>query len=218
MEITLKDRIKTIFRLIQSPKTLKALLSQRYSGYLIDQGWFNSFISHAPVDSNNNPIPWLTYPFIDFITPRLSNQLTIFEFGAGNSTLFFAKKVREIFSVEHNKDWYDRISELAKGNVNLIYKEVDDEYPKAIRGLNKKFDIIIVDAEERVNCVKNSLTALTESGVIVLDDSERSEYKEGIDFLKSNGLKQLDFWGISAGLLYKKCTSVFYKNNNCLNI
>jgi hypothetical protein len=218
MEITLKDKIKIIFRLIQSPKTLKALLSQRYSGYLIDQGWFNSFISNTPVDSNNEPIPWLTYPFIDFIAPRLSNQLTVFEFGAGNSTLFFAKKVKEVFSVEHNKDWYNRISKQIQDNVNLVYKEIDEEYPKSIQSLNKKFDIIIIDAEERVNCVKNSLGALTDAGVIVLDDSERSEYKEAIDFLRINGFKQLDFWGISAGILFKKCTSLFYKSKNCLEI
>ena len=218
MEITLKDKIKTIFRLILSPKTLKALLSQRLTGYLIDQGWFNSFISKAPVDSNNEPIPWLTYPFIDFINLRLNNRLIIFEFGSGNSTLFFAKKVKEVFSVEHNKDWYNRISKQLQGNVNMIYKEIDEEYPKSIQSLNKKFDIIIVDAEERVNCVKDSVSALSSTGVIVLDDSERSEYNEGIDFLKVNGFKRLDFWGISAGILFKKCTSLFYRDKNCLEI
>jgi hypothetical protein len=218
MEITIMDRIKIIFKLIQSPKTLRALLSQRYSGYLIDQGWFNSFNSNAPVDSNNEPIPWLTYPFIDFIIPRLSNRLTLFEFGAGNSTLFYAKRVKEVVSIEHNKDWYKKISKQAMDNVKLIYKELNEEYPKYLQTLNRKFDIIIVDAEERVNCIKYSLNALSEAGVIVLDDSERSEYKEGINFLKANDFKHLDFWGISPGILFKKCTSIFYKEKNCLEI
>jgi len=218
MEISLSVRIKTILKLIRSPKTLRALLSLRHVGYLIDNGWFNSFDSKTPLNSNNEPIPWLTYPFIDFITPRLSNQLTVFEFGAGNSTFFYAKRVKEVFSVEHNRDWYNKISNEIKGNVNLIYKEVDDEYPKVIQSFNKKFDIIIIDAEERVNCIKNSLDALNDSGVIILDDSERIEYKEGIDFLKENGFKQLDFWGIAAGILFKKCTSIFYKTGNCLEI
>jgi hypothetical protein len=54
--------------------------------------------------------------------------------------------------------------------------------------------------------------------VIVLDDSEREFYKEGINFLKHNGYKELSFSGISPGLFYRKSTSVFYRPDNCLSI
>ena len=84
--------------------------------------------------------------------------------------------------------------------------------------LEEKFDIIIVDGRDRVNCCKQAVEALTESGVVVLDDSERTGYWEGIDFLLKNGFKQLSFSGISPGLFYLKSTSVFYKTNNCLSI
>ena len=91
------DRIKIIFKLIQSPKTLRALLSQRYSGYLIDQGWFNSFNSNEPVDFNNEPIPWLTYSFIDFIIPRLSNRLPYLSLEQGIQHYFMQKKLKRLF-------------------------------------------------------------------------------------------------------------------------
>ena len=29
---------------------------------------------------------------------------------------------------------------------------------------------------------------------------------------------ELDFWGIAPGIFYNKCTSIFYKDNNCLGI
>ena len=84
--------------------------------------------------------------------------------------------------------------------------------------LGEEFDIVIVDGRDRVNCIKNSISSLSDSGVMILDDSERSEYIDGIQFLSLNNFKKLDFWGISPGLFYKKCTTVFYKQNNCLGI
>ena len=60
--------------------------------------------------------------------------------------------------------------------------------------------------------------AVSENGVIVLDDSERAFYKEGIDFMIKKGFKELPFSGISPGLFYLKTTSIFYKPNNCLGI
>ena len=105
-------------------------------------------------------------------------------------------------------------------NVNFIFKELiyNGEYSKVINVQSKYFDIIVIDGRDRVNCIKNSLRSLKNNGVIVLDDSEREEYIEGVQYLMNNGFKKIDFWGISAGLFYKKNTSIFYKVNNCLEI
>ena len=84
--------------------------------------------------------------------------------------------------------------------------------------MGQKFDIIIVDGRDRVNCCYQSLAALNENGVLVLDDSEREKYSDAIVFLKGKGFKELSFSGISPGLFYRKSTSVFYKANNCLGI
>jgi hypothetical protein len=59
---------------------------------------------------------------------------------------------------------------------------------------------------------------LSDKGVIVLDDSERNEYKPGIDFVLQKGFKSLEFLGIAPTVLFKKCTTVFYRSNNCLEI
>ena len=84
--------------------------------------------------------------------------------------------------------------------------------------LEEKFDVIIVDGRDRVNCCKQAVDALTPAGVIVLDDSEREFYREATEFLLGKGFKQLPFTGISPGLFYRKATSVFYKKDNCLDI
>jgi spermidine synthase len=82
----------------------------------------------------------------------------------------------------------------------------------------KKYDVIIVDGRDRVNCCKQAVAALSKNGVVVLDDSERDFYSPGIAFLKKQGFKELAFSGISPGLFYYKTTSVFYKTDNCLGI
>jgi len=80
------------------------------------------------------------------------------------------------------------------------------------------FDIIVVDGRERVECIRHSLPALKEPGVILLDDAERPEYAAGIQFLKDRSFRRLDFWGIAPGMLDEKSTAVLYRPNNCLNI
>jgi hypothetical protein len=64
----------------------------------------------------------------------------------------------------------------------------------------------------------NSVDSLTANGVMILDDSERADYIKGIEFLQTRGFKRLDFWGIAPGIFFNKCTSVFYKAENCLSI
>jgi hypothetical protein len=186
----------------------------------MEQGWFNSFQSGTPVDKNNRPIPWLSYPCVDFLEGRLNKDLLVFEFGSGNSTIFYSSRVNKIISIEHNRSWYNKIKNRLSENAQIIYYEYqpDGEYAKAIISQEAKFDIIIIDGMDRVNAIKYSIEATSEKGVVILDDSERSEYKSGIDRLINNGFKRIDFWGISAAELYKKCTTIFYKEKNCLNI
>ena len=110
MAISLKEQIKSIYKLFIEPKILRALLSQSHSGYLFDIGWFNSFRSKSPVDKFSNPIPWLSYPCIDFLNERLNPNLKLFEYGSGNSTFYYAAKVQKVVSVEHDSAWYKKLN------------------------------------------------------------------------------------------------------------
>jgi SAM-dependent methyltransferase len=212
----------SLLKVLTNPKHLRALLSFNNKGYLADIGWFKAFDNMSPVDKDGNAIPWVTYSFIDFIKTRLDKQHAVFEFGSGNSTYFYAKYAGLVVSVEHDKEWYDKIekSDAKPENSELIYCELvrDGDYCRMPLKLEEKFDIIIVDGRDRVNCCKQSVDALTPGGVVVLDDSEREAYSEGVEFLLSKGFKHLPFSGISPGLFYLKSTSVFYKADNCLGI
>lgn len=202
------------------PKKLRVVLSLGLKGYLEDKGWFAAFENQKPIDERGNPVPWVTYSFIDFIKNRINKEHDIFEFGSGNSTLFYSKFANKVTAVEHDKSWYKRLISKVTGNVDLIYctLDKDGDYCRAALNTQKKFHIIIVDGRDRVNCCRQAMASLTDDGVIVLDDSERKEYNEAHEFMQASGFKNIPFSGMAPGVIISKCTTVFYKPTNCLGI
>jgi hypothetical protein len=212
--------LKALTTLIAKPNRLKALLSYGHKGYLNSIGWFTAFDKKQAVDGKGKALPWVTYSFIDFIKERINKTQHIFEYGSGSSTIFYAERAGSVTSVEHDKGWFDKVKNTSPANAEMIFcqLEKDGEYAKKATLLGKKFDIIIVDGRDRVNCCKYSVDALSENGVLVLDDSEREVYHPARVLLKAQGFKEISFSGISPGLFYEKATSVFYKQDNCLGI
>jgi hypothetical protein len=220
MDYTFREKLKALLILLKEPKVLSKLLSLRLSGYLMDVGWFSAFKAGEPVDKNFEPLPWLTYSFIDFITERLRNEFNVFEFGSGNSTLFFAKRVKEVTSVEHNIEWYNKLKSKIPDNSNLLLSKSDtsEDYIAPLKQSNKKYDMIIIDGIHRNESLFISKNFLTDEGVIILDDSNRNDYAKGINHLMGEGFMKIDFSGIPPGMFIRNFTTVFYKTNNCLGI
>lgn len=221
MSLTLKQKINSVKYFLTHPEALKMILSFKESGYLHEVGWFRSLEEKKPVDKDGNPIPWFTYPAIDFLKDRLNKYMVVFEYGSGNSTLFFAERVKEIISVETDKIWYEELAQKVPSNVKVIYFDesaLKSAYEEVIKSTNKKFDMIIVDGLFRNECIKNLLSNLSANGVIILDDSERQEYNEGVNYLLQNNFNKLDFWGFPPTVFIRKCTTLFYLTHNCLGI
>lgn len=212
---------KTVWKILNR-LTLGGILQLILKSELKDSGWFKSFHTKKSIDKNGEALPWWTYSFIYFIEDRISPKSIIFEYGTGYSTLWLSKKVAQLYTVEHDKKWYDEFTKThgIPENVKMRQIDIDAGYAESINHLrgNQKFDIIIVDGRKRVACLKNSIPALSASGVVVFDNSERTFYQQGIDFMLGQGFKKVDFWGMAPIVGHKTCTSVFYRNGNCLNL
>ncbi len=185
---------------------------------LKDKGWFKSFHSKESVDVKGEPLPWYTYNFISFLTPRIGKDFNVFEFGCGNSTRWYSKRIAEIMAVENDERWFNSIKNTLPGNANVIFRSLGDEYVQSVMEAGRYFQIIVVDGRKRVKCTKAAVHALAENGVLILDNSEREWYQEAKDFMASNGFKRLDFYGMAPIVAIETCTSVFYRENNCLGI
>jgi predicted O-methyltransferase YrrM len=36
------------------------------------------------------------------------------EFGSGRSTLYFSKRLDELYSIEHHQEWYEKVNNMLK--------------------------------------------------------------------------------------------------------
>lgn len=190
-------------------------------GYLKKTGWKISVSINQSVDDKKNAIPWFTYPSIRFLEGRLTNKLNVFEYGSGNSTIWLSKRTKKVDSVEHDKSWFDfiypKISKI--DNVNYAYKNLENkEYANSILESRDKYEVIIIDGRDRINCCKASLQRLTVDGLIIWDNSDRGKHKEAYKLLEDKGFKRLDFWGIGPIGINEWCTTVFYRESNCFNL
>ncbi|MCF8011981.1 MAG: hypothetical protein K9L17_12495 [Clostridiales bacterium] len=181
------------------------------------EGWIKSFYEQKPVDKQGNPIPWWTYSCIYFLEKRINNNLTVFEYGSGYSTIWLSERVKKVISVEHDLRWLNKINKIIPQNVKIFHKDCEKGYEKEIlnHGL---FDMVIIDGINRVKCAKFAIHALNHEGIIVWDDRERDKYKEGIEKLKSYGFKEICFTGLKPVNKFINKTSIMYRDNNCLKI
>jgi len=54
----------------------------------------------------NGQVPWTTQASIKTFEKILTKEMIGFEYGSGNSTLFFARHLKHLVSVEHNEAWF----------------------------------------------------------------------------------------------------------------
>ncbi|ENK1242709.1 hypothetical protein AB2063_000831 [Clostridium botulinum] len=188
--------------------------------YFNKVGYIKSILEEKIINDEGE-IPWLPYGIINILESRINKDMVIFEYGSGNSTMWWNKYVKKVISVEHDKKWYDILKNSNKCNLkNLIYAPLEnsDEYEKSILRTDSIYDIIIIDGRKRVKCSKVCLESLKDNGIIIWDDSYREYYKEGFQYLKEKGFKEFIVNGIGANGSGERQTSIFYRKDNCLNI
>ena len=144
--------------------------------------------------------PWIPYPAIPAFSNLLQPGCRYWEWGAGASTIYAASRKVEIWSVEHDPKWfYFTASTLAQQQtdtkISLIFRPLTFEYCQAIKEIDGKFDLIFIDGRLRVDCCRQSVEKLSPGGIIVLDNSDRPQYEEGINFIKSQGFTESLYQG-----------------------
>ncbi|MEO2009260.1 MAG: hypothetical protein ABGX22_11340, partial [Pirellulaceae bacterium] len=173
-----------------------------------------------PCDLDGHSIPWMNYSIVRILKERLTDDLNVFEFGSGASTLFFSSRVAKIVSCEHDEKWYLTVRSSAPQNVSIVFEQerVDGRYCRVIKTRQGDFDLVVVDGRDRPNCVIQSKDKLTQKGVLLLDDSHREGYQSSIDFMHENGYRSLTLEGLKPLMKRVHSTTIFYRDGNCLGL
>jgi hypothetical protein len=135
----------------------------------------------------NPNTPWLTPKAVDFIASVLHKEDQGLEYGSGRSTTWFAGRVTHLVSVEHNPDWYARVTGTIKklGLDNIEYhlhprpidstnfeKLLVSQYVQASKSLKpESLDFVLVDGLARPACAIRAITLLKNGGWLILDDA-----------------------------------------------
>lgn len=173
-------------------------------------GWIRSKREGKCIDREGNPIPWITYPAIDFLSQLDYAERSVFEYGSGYSTLFWASRAKNVVAVETDLEWYKKIKAEVPANCDILHSSNDAEELSNQISNYGKFDVITIDswAHTRPSCSIMALLHIKESGIIILDNSDlclNSAY-----ILRSAGLIQADFTGFAPLNTHAQTTSVFF--------
>eukprot|EP00951_Prasinocladus_malaysianus_P006568 scaffold46726_cov52-Prasinocladus_malaysianus.AAC.1 len=114
------------------------------------------------------------------------------EWGSGGSTVYYSQFVKQYYSIEHNRDWYNAMRDAVKekGNIRYALASVEDGHNGWRGGLapgdydqfktyvhaperlfkDKLFDRVLVDGRARVACAVSALRFLTAESLVFIHD------------------------------------------------
>lgn len=134
-------------------------------------------------------LPWFSYAAIDFLEDHLRPEMTVCEYGSGGSTVFFAKCVRSVYSIEDNSKWFElvtrRLEEMKIYNAEIHLHPFDFKNPAGFEKSaylhavpERPFDIYVIDGSEewdqvRPVCFQHVEERIKPGGIIIVDDSWR---------------------------------------------
>ena len=129
-------------------------------------------------------LPWLTPTANEILETYLTKTDKGLEFGSGKSTIWFARRIAALTSVEHNPVWYQKVtgmlSERKINNVKYLLHEkgVEDEqgleaaYVRAAVEIeDESLDFVLIDGIYRDACALTSINKLKPGGVMVIDNA-----------------------------------------------
>lgn len=174
-------------------------------------GWHDSVRAHR-AQMMGEPVPWLTYPAVIALGRALTGAESVFEIGAGVSTLWFAAHAACVVSLEGDAAWAAELRPRLPENAELLvhpYSDAEGFFAK-LDGVFGSFDVVLVDGgPDRSRVCRRAADFIADDGLIVLDNSDVSAYQPGIDGLAERGFHRIDFHGPAPATRYLGCTSFF---------
>jgi hypothetical protein len=186
-------------------------LGSLFSGLEL-RGYFESIAADTSI-RNSDPLPVLTYSFMDYLENHDFSDFHLIEFGSGNSTLYFEKKFKSVISYETDFSWYEKIKKIVT-TTKYIYIEAE-KLENGEFSLNMDIEgknIILIDAhcnryKIAKHCLEKNIPAF-----VILDNSDW--YRNTAELISSFNYFEVPFWGHKNNEHWESCTSLFISIDN----
>ena len=143
---------------------------------------------------------WMKIEEQDFLLSFIKKDHTMLEYGSGNSTLILQRLVKKLVSIEHDKEWFNKINLQIQESVEYFLCEANNsQWENQFSFINNdtlikntkaddggledfysyilapfktgyKFDRIFIDGRARVACAFVSMFLLKPNGKIFIHD------------------------------------------------
>ncbi len=215
-DIILKEcRDSTAMELVLYPKLQKIYIPgneseylsthEKYGTFLFDKLNAETVIFHSdgaeryiPETRGHEDLrPMMSNIEFNLMVKYLDKNDTMLEFGSGGSTIHLSNIVEKLYSLEHNKKWFEKVKDVVSDNVDLRYikchypnnnvhcdytNEKDKQYwgplIEGAKNLNEeRFDKVLIDSRARAYCAIDVLKYIDKDSIVFIHDyTHRPKY------------------------------------------
>jgi radical SAM protein with 4Fe4S-binding SPASM domain len=156
------------------------------------------------------------------ITP----QTRVVETGSGGSTLWFGRRVGHVVAWEDQSVWAHVVREAIEIGDLTAMVEVREQknystgaFQSPSEEEKNTFDLVVLDGEDYIGCRVATMKAAPQwvrpGGYVFIDDAERTDYEEGIEYLRSLGWESTTFTG--SDLWGERKSAILFKTQDGAN-
>lgn len=110
-----------------------------------------------------------TYPAIEYLAQLDFGKSTVLEFGSGQSTLWWSRRVEHVTAVEHDDHWVSGLVKRKLRNLTCLFVKREEiatgEKYLAVLPDKLRFDVIALDGLHYYDCAKAARDLLNPGGL-----------------------------------------------------
>jgi predicted O-methyltransferase YrrM len=171
---------------------------------------------------DKDPLPWMYIEAVFHmkLILQLLDKPIVYEFGGGTSTLFFSKFSEKVYTVESSPEWGNLLQEELRNrkienvHLSIVPKSAnrsDKNYTSSVKenegyyfdeycsffsqGEFDEPNLILIDGEARIHCVREILSICKPGTILVIDNYLRDHYKQMVQDLKSRSSRFFEYFG-----------------------
>ncbi|MBK1645075.1 hypothetical protein CKO25_10505 [Thiocapsa imhoffii] len=157
-------------------------------------------------------LPWLTFDAIRAVEQYLRPGSRVFEYGSGHSTLYWAQRGAQVYSVEGDSGWFELALERLAGfdQVAVRFEREQQGYVHCIDEVPEDFDLVLIDGNYRLACIEAAVPRILPGGLLVVDNTDWHWFND-VDRLIPAGWNKQVFGGCAPFIGYPSQTTIWVK-------